>query len=100
MCILCYFIGPITHISVSRTLFEILNAIYPLNFWPTQIPRPFARFQSRFEERYRNIDHIPWVVTQPYELRSRTNIERMRQAYQGPQTQTRSLSPPAQEPER
>ena len=56
---------------MSRAKIDILEALYPINIWPCNIPRPFARFQSDFEEQYRNINNIPWVITQPYALRNK-----------------------------
>ena len=91
---LSYFIGPLTHIVVSRNVHEALNAIYPFDIWPNKIERPWSLFQSRVEEVYRNSEHIPWFVTSPYEIRGGTNIERLRHAnIREVNTHARSLSP-------
>ena len=79
------FLGPITHISVDENTSEILENIYPQDNWPYRIPRPFALYQSRFEEVYRNALNLPWLTTMHYELRSRTTNERMRLEYLHPQ---------------
>ena len=93
------FLGPITHISVEEETLEILNNIYPQDNWPYRIPRPFALYQSRFEEVYHNALNLPWLTTMCYELRSRTINERMRLAYSRPQPEFsgRALNQPLNE---